>query len=76
MSFGGSQCRYCWCGMDGLEFLDIGWGGVRKPNWGGVGEDGFNEGSVGLEHDFFLVPTGSAGNGFGEVVSGGGSGSN
>ena len=33
--------------LNGLEFLDIGRGGVRKPNWGGVGEDGLDEGSVG-----------------------------
>ena len=26
--------------LDGLELLDIGWGCVGKPGWGGIGEEG------------------------------------
>ena len=28
--------------LHGLEFSNSGGGGVGGPNWGGVGEDGFN----------------------------------
>ena len=62
--------------LDSLEFGDVGEGGVRKPNWGSVGENGADEGFVGLEHCLLLVSPGGTSKGFENVEAGGGTGGN
>jgi len=53
--------------LDGLEFGNIGGGGIRKPNRGSVGENRTNEGFVGLEHSFLLMSPGCASKGFEDI---------
>jgi len=53
--------------LDGLEFGNIGGGGIRKPNRGSIGENRTNEGFVGLEHSFLLMSPGCASKGFEDI---------
>ena len=53
--------------LDGLEFGNIGGGGIRKPNRSSIGEYRTNEGFKGLEHCLLLVSPGCASKGFKDV---------
>jgi hypothetical protein len=53
--------------LDGLEFGNIGGGGIRKPNGGSIGKNRTNEGFKGLEHCLLLVSPGCASKGFKDI---------
>ena len=46
--------------MEDLEFFDVGFGGIRKPDRGGIGDYRADEGTVGVKEGFFLVAPGGA----------------
>ena len=53
--------------LDGLEFGNIGGGGIRKPNRGSISENRTYEGFVGLEHSFLMMSPGCASKGFEDI---------
>ena len=60
--------------LEGLEFCDVGCGGVGEPNGGGVKEEGTDYGLVCDGYGFDLLAPGGASKSLEDIEAGGGAG--